>query len=419
MEVREPSAKYLARPGYKQTKVGVIPQDWECRRLEEIASVSAGGTPSRQVSEYWNGDIPWVTTSEIDFKSIQATAESISHLGLINSAAKLLRPETLLMALYGQGKTRGKVATLGMSAATNQACAAIVVDSEVSHRFVFYWLASSYEYIRGLSNFGNQENLNGQIVRSIAIPLPPTRKEQQAIADALGDADALIESLEHLLAKQRLLRQATMQALLTGERRLPGFEGAWRDYSLGDLATIQRGASPRPIDSPIWFDRDSAVGWVRISDVPRVGMYLTETTQRLSEQGIQRSRPVPAGSLIMSICATVGLPVITKIDTCIHDGFVVFESLRVDQMYLYYVLKSLEDTWRQHGQTGSQMNLNTGIINTATITVPTTQAEQTAIATVLSDLDAEIAALEARIAKARLVKQGMMQELLTGRIRLV
>jgi Restriction endonuclease S subunits len=197
-----------------------------------------------------------------------------------------------------------------------------------------------------------------------------------------------------------------MQALLTGERRLPGFEGAWRDYSLGDLATIQRGASPRPIDSPIWFDRDSAVGWVRISDVPRVGMYLTETTQRLSEQGIQRSRPVPAGSLIMSICATVGLPVITKIDTCIHDGFVVFESLRVDQMYLYYVLKSLEDTWRQHGQTGSQMNLNTGIINTATITVPTTQAEQTAIATVLSDLDAEIAALEARIAQGAVGQAG-------------
>ena len=187
---------------------------------------------------------------------------------------------------------------------------------------------------------------------------------------------------------------------------------------LGEIARIQRGASPRPIDSPIWFDENSSTGWVRISDVTRSGMFLHETTQRLSPLGVQHSRPVAKGSLIMSICATVGRPIITKIDVCIHDGFVVFDNLQADQMFAYYFLKWIEPDWSKHGQTGSQMNLNTGLITGTSISLPPLP-EQTAIATILTDMDSEIAALEAKLTKARQLKQGMMQKLLTGQIRLV
>ena len=120
----------------------------------------------------------------------------------------------------------------------------------------------------------------------------------------------------------------------------------------------------------------------------------------------------------MSICATVGRPVITAIDTCIHDGFVVFDGLQTGKRFMYYALKSIESDWGRHGQTGSQMNLNTGLINATPIDLPPIE-EQTAIATLLSDLDAELAALETRRDKTRALKQGMMQELLTGRTRLV
>jgi type I restriction enzyme, S subunit len=147
-------------------------------------------------------------------------------------------------------------------------------------------------------------------------------------------------------------------------------------------------------------------------------MFLHDTTQRLSPLGVKNSRPVCAGSLIMSICATVGRPIITKIEVCIHDGFVVFDDLEADQLFVYYVLKWMEPDWPKHGQTGSQMNLNTAIINGAQFRLPP-HDEQTAIATILSDMDAEITALEDKLAKARRIKQGMMQELLTGRIRLI
>lgn len=260
--------------------------------------------------------------------------------------------------------------------------------------------------------------VNRNDLHEVKVSLPAATIEQRAIAKALSDADAFIESLEQLLAKKRDIKHGVMQELLTGKKRLPSFNDEWAIHRLDQMASIQRGASPRPIDDPVWFDDNSPVGWVRISDVTMSGMYLRETSQRLSALGVEHSRPVDRGSLIMSICATVGRPIITDIDTCIHDGFVVFERLRVDKNFLYHVLSSIEASWSKHGQTGSQMNLNTGLIKATEVRVPPCLMEQQAIARILSDIDAEIGAIEANVAKAGHIKQGMMQALLTGRIRL-
>ena len=193
----------------------------------------------------------------------------------------------------------------------------------------------------------------------------------------------------------------------------------WKVVSLSRTARrITRGASPRPIDSPLWFDEESGVGWVRISDVTRSHRYLEETAQRLSDAGIRNSRFVRSGGLIISICATVGRPIETRIDACIHDGFVVFEQPQINQSFLYHALVDLEQTWFRRGQTGSQMNLNTGLINRRLVAIPRTEAEQRAIATALSDVDALLGGLDRLIAKKRDLKQAAMQQLLTGQTRL-
>ena len=193
----------------------------------------------------------------------------------------------------------------------------------------------------------------------------------------------------------------------------------WKVVPLSRTARrITRGASPRPIDSPLWFDEESGVGWVRISDVTRSHRYLKETAQRLSDAGIRNSRFVRSGGLIMSICATVGRPIETRIDACVHDGFVVFEQPQINQSFLYHVLVDLEQTWSRRGQTGSQMNLNTGLINRRLVAIPRTEAEQHAIATALSDVDALLGGLDRLIAKKRDLKQAAMQQLLTGQTRL-
>ena len=146
--------------------------EWRSDSLGKLFETSTGGTPSRSTKEYWNGGIPWITTSLVDFRVITQAEELISAAGLENSSAKLFPKGTVLMALYGQGKTRGQVALLGIEAATNQACAAILPRSDIDPYFVFLNLAGRYEELRALSNAGGQENLSQGLIREIQF-LPP------------------------------------------------------------------------------------------------------------------------------------------------------------------------------------------------------------------------------------------------------
>lgn len=417
------------KPGYKQTEVGVIPEDWEAVPLGNLAEISAGGTPSRSISAYWEGDIPWVTTAEVNFGRITSTEQHISPLGLKNSAAKLLRSGTILMALYGQGKTRGKVAVLDIEATSNQACAAIVLNSKVSHGFVFNYLASRYDFIRGLSNTGNQENLNGLIVKSIPIPLPPTLAEQEAIAGALSDADALIESLEHLVAKKRQIKHGAMQELLTGQKRLPGFTGEWETKRFDEVFTVIRNAS----NSRSELSEHGEVAYVHYGDVHThpsaflnplnlrtfIARHKVKTIPRLMDGDLlmaDASEDTTAIGKAVEIAGVDGADAVAGLHTIAFRGnkALVANGFKAYIQYLPKVRAALVRL-----ATGvSVYGITKSGVKAIEVTIPEPN-EQQAIAAILSDMDAEIAAVEAKLARARQIKQGMMQELLTGRIRLV
>ncbi|WQS61394.1 restriction endonuclease subunit S [Helicobacter pylori] len=192
----------------------------------------------------------------------------------------------------------------------------------------------------------------------------------------------------------------------------------WQRVRLGDIAEIKRGASPRPIENPKWFCANSNVGWVRISDISKNSRFLYKTAQKLSKKGIEKSRFVKQNSLIMSMCATIGKPIITKIDTCIHDGFVVFENPKIDLNYLYYFLCYIEKEWLESGQQGSQVNLNVDLIKNKEVFCPKDLNEQIAIANVLSDVDHYLYSLDALILKKEGVKKALSFELLSQRKRL-
>ncbi|GAA8663474.1 restriction endonuclease subunit S [Helicobacter pylori] len=192
----------------------------------------------------------------------------------------------------------------------------------------------------------------------------------------------------------------------------------WQRVRLGDIAEIKRGASPRPIENPKWFCANSNVGWVRISDISKNSRFLYKTAQKLSKKGIEKSRFIKQNSLIMSMCATIGKPIITKIDTCIHDGFVVFENPKIDLNYLYYFLCYIEKEWLESGQQGSQVNLNVDLIKNKEVFCPKNLNEQIAIANVLSDVDRYLYNLDALILKKESVKKALSFELLSQRKRL-
>jgi type I restriction enzyme S subunit len=181
----------------RDPKDGMDP-GWRRVRLGDIARIASGGTPDRKRPEYWGGDIPWITTGQIDFNIITEAEERITASGLKNSSAKLFPRGSILLAMIGQGATRGKVAELGIDAAINQSCVAIVPEDWHSARFIYHALASRYEEIRDISNHGGQPNLNANLIREISLYLP-TRPLQHHFATIADTWDLAITKVRGLI----------------------------------------------------------------------------------------------------------------------------------------------------------------------------------------------------------------------------
>lgn len=297
----------------------------------------------------------------------------------------------------------------------------------------WYGMRQVQNYIKG----GAQPGLNCGDIEKFLLPLPPTKSEQEAISEALSDADALIESLEQLLAKKRQLKQGAMQELLTGKKRLPGFEvkpgykqtevGAipedWWAETIDAVAFVTSGKrlpagySLTEHETPHPYIRvtDMRPGTVALSDIKFVPV---EAFPAISRYRIYKE------DIFISVAGTLGI--VGKIPPKLDGANLTENADRItritcSQDYLLHVLMSplIQDTIDSLQTVGAQPKLALTRIRKFVVPLPPTKAEQEGIAAILSDMDAEIAALEAKLAKARLLKQGMMQELLTGRIRLV
>jgi len=239
------------------------------------------------------------------------------------------------------------------------------------------------------------------------VPLPPTKAERDAIAWVLSDADALIESCEQLLAKKRQLKQGAMQELLTGKKRLPGFSGEWEVKRLGEIAEIVMGQSPRSLNyNAKELGLPLIQGNADIANRKTIRrIFTTESTKRGNRGDVLMSVRAPAGEISRAM-----------FDVCLGRGVC---AIRYTNDFMYHYLISQEPSWAKLSKGSTFDSVNSADVKALDVRLPTDTHEQTAIAAILSDMDAETAALEARLAKARSLKQGMMQQLLTGRIRLV
>ncbi|MEH1955775.1 restriction endonuclease subunit S [Nostoc sp.] len=408
--------------GYKQTEMGVIPKDWDFKQIGEIAVVSSGGTPSRSNPSYWNGNIPWITTTQIDFNTIISSNEFITELGLKNSAAKLYTKNTLLMAMYGQGKTRGKVAILGIEATINQACAAIIINKDIYNNYVFFYLAHNYEEIRKLSNTGNQENLNGNIIKSIFVSIPPL-PEQKAIAQSLSDVDALITECDRTITKKRNAKQGTMQQLLTGKKRLPGFSGEWEVKILEEVSKLSSGTTPsRKLEDRYYSNGN--INWVKTTDLNNAE--INDTEEKITELALNETclRKYDIGTVLVAMYGgfnQIGRTGLLKIVATVNQALIAIQPQTkiLDSIFLINYLNFQVDYWKNIAiSSRKDPNITSRDVKKFPIPVPCL-LEQKAIAQILSDMDAEIAALEQKRDKYKAIKQGMMQELLTGKTRLI
>ena len=406
------------RPGYKQTEGGVIPEQWDAKTLASLGSFSKG--QGIRKNEAASGDIPCIRYGEIYTHHNDVVRIYNSHIsrGVAQTSKRLAKSDILFA---GSGETKEEIGKAVAYVGDDEAYAGgdIVILSPHSESSEFLgYLLNSPVIARQKASKGQGDavvHISASDLGSVVIPLPPV-PEQRAIATALSDVDALLGGLDQLIAKKRDLKQAAMQQLLTGQTRLSGFSGEWEVKTLGNLFDLSAGKSKTA------FVTDEGDYWVC-----DMGSVSTEGKLVVSKRTNYRGDFLEEGDLVMPKDDIGGGKIIGKV------GYVDANELYVlgdhvyrlcardgDSRFLAYMINShrINSELRRKVIGSAQLGLGRRSVEEQEVIVPQ-PAEQTAIADLLSDMDAELAALEARRDKTRDLKQAMMQELLTGKTRLV
>ena len=447
LAVREAPARYLVepdgqrvRPGYKQTEVGVVPEDWEVQQIGDLRPFVTSGSRG-WAAFYSDRGEPFIRITNLSRSTIYLDIEDLRFVSLpthnSEGARTQLQDADVLISITADIGIIGYVsAKVPKPAYINQHIALVRFNpSETNPKFVSYFLASEkpQKLFRALTDSGAKAGMNLATVQQIRLAVPPTKAEQEAIAEALSDADALIESLEQLIAKKRHLKQGAMQELLTGKKRLPGFGGEWEMKPLGELFNFSGGysASREQLLSEGYCylhygdihgsNKTYIDVRAEIQDIPKLDIPLKKVSAAsLLDDGdvvfVDASEDDEGTSRHVVIVNPDKTPYISGLHTIVAKKKVD----EFDHHYLRYCFQTTEvkDQFRFFAVGTKVSGISKTNIAKVLLPLPSVP-EQTAIAAILSDMDADIAALEQQLAKARGIKQGMMQELLTGRIRLV
>lgn len=393
------------------------PNGWKKVKLGDVAKVTSGGTPLRTQSEYWNGNIPWVKTAHIQNGHISKDQvdEYITELGVKESSAKIVPKGTLLMAMYGQGKTRGQVAILDIDATINQACAAFhLKEDEVSTQYLFQYFLFNYENIRNLSNDGGQKNLSAEIIKKIPLDLPPI-EEQKKIAATLSVWDSAIEKMEKLIdAKESLLTEYGKELFGRTEQKQ---NENWSAIALSDVLN-EHG--------------DKSTGKEEVFSVS-VHKGLVNQIEHLGRSFAAKDTSnynrVHYGDIVYTKSPTGDFPLgivkqsLIKEDVIVSPLYGVFtpKTFELGSILDFYFSSPINANNYLHpvAQKGAKNTIN--ITNkkflSAKLRLPIDVKEQKKIAQFVQTTKKEMAVLQEILENYKKQKQGLMQKLLTGQWR--
>lgn len=405
-----------------------LPSDWVEVRLDHVADVSNGMTPSRGEPRYWtDGIYPWLPTGKVHERFIRSADEFISQAALDECSIRVFPAGSVLVGMIGQGVTRGMTAYLAIDAAINQNFACIMPHELLDGLFVFYYIDGQYKKLRNISQGSNQGSLNCEIVGSFKIPLPPL-PEQRKIAQILSTWDEAIQVVEALIAALKARKRGLMQRLLTGEVRFPGFDGEWEEVRLIDLARDERYSfTGGPFGSNLKAE-DYTENGVRIIQLQNIGdgEFLNEDKIYTSKEKADElySCNIFPGDIILSkmgdpVARAAIVPNIEKRYVMASDGI----RLAIDRgkYNVDFILDTINDfpfrksAIRQaNGSTRQRIGLND--LKNLKLTVPHLE-EQEKIADILVANNELVLMLYTYAAALREQKKGLMQRLLTGEVR--
>ena len=402
---------------YKQTELGLIPEDWEVKKFNKFSKFYSGGTPLTSKSEYYGGEIPFIKSGEIYY---DRTEQFLTQEGLNNSSAKLVYRGDLLYALYGANS--GEVAISQLEGAINQAILCIQQNKDEAETIYLYnYLKLEKSNIINKFLQGGQGNLSADIIKNLQIPLPPL-PEQKKIADCLSTWDNAIEKQSQLIELHTQRKKALMQQLLTGKKRLPGFSDEWKEVKLGDLFEK--------------INRKNEEGNTNVVTISAQRGFVKQTdffNKSVASETLDNYSLIYHGEFCYNKSYSNGYPLgATK-------RLIAFEKAVVTTLYICFKIKdqkksngsffeqffeansldrSLIKIAQEGGRAHGLLNVSLSDFFNIKIKLPPIE-EQTAIAEILAAADRELQLQKEKLAQLQAQKKGLMQVLLTGKKRLL
>ena len=408
--------------GYKPSPLGIIPKEWEVKRLGECTNLLTNGFVGVATPHYTEDSdgITYiqgynVTEGGFNLRGIKKVTKEFHKK---NSKSSLLEGDLLTIQTGDIGLT-----TIVPKDLEGSNCHALIIsrfNNSIIPRFMLYYYNSSIgrERFRKIETGTTMKHINTGDLINFLVPVPSI-EEQKAIVDLLKLWDTAIAKQTALIEQLTLRKRGLMQQLLTGKKRLKGCCGEWKEVRLGDVASINRGGSPRPIEK--YLTKGDGYNWIKIGDVGVNAKYITNTEEKIVKEGLSKTRFVKSGDFILSNSMSFGRPYILKIDGCIHDGWLVIQEYNktFDIDFLYYIL-GYDTTLAQYKSMAAGsgvLNLNKEIVKEVQLRIPSID-EQIVIASILVNADKEIEIQKQKLAAMQEQKRGLMQVLLTGKKRI-
>ena len=389
--------------------------EWQTVAIGEICDlVTSGGTPLTSQKEYYhNGSIPWVKTKEVNQCRLYGTENHITQLGLDNSSAKLIPENSIIIAMYGDGKTAGRVALNKVPVTTNQACCNLILNKQkANYDFVFYNLMGRYDELVSKKTGSGQQNLNGKIIKEIEIDLPPL-PEQKAIASVLSSLDDKID----LLHRQNKTLEAMAETLFR-QWFIEEAKEDWEIFQLQDLAKLQIGRTPPRKESHWFSDNTNDMKWVSIKDLGAHGIFVTYSSEYLPISTIDHFNIpiIPEGTVMLSFKMTVGRVGIAIENMVSNEAIAQFQiKKRLTSELLYCFLKQFNfDTL---GSTSSIVTaVNTALLKGIEIALPEDDLIQEFTEQVKSYFD-KVKANQLQIQTLENLRDTLLPKLMSGEVR--
>ena len=412
---------------FRQTAIGKIPTEWEIARLNDLCEVVGGATPSTSVKEYWNGEIPFVTPTDVteledrNLNFLNDTKGHITKQALKNSSAKLLPPGTVLVTSRA---TIGYVAINEVPVATNQGFASLICNKQVDNIWILYLMRFLRSKLESLGAGSTYKEVSRGTIKNLSIALP-TKAEQEKIGRVLSSVEEAIQKTNEIIAKTELLKKGLMQQLLTkgiGHKEFKDTEigripKEWNVVEIGDVARTTSGGTPSRTKKE-YYGGD--IPWVKSGELKDNTIYNTEET--ITDKGLRNSsaKLLRKGTLLVALYgATVGKTAILGIDATTNQAIcaIMPREGKFESEYLKYQIILRRNQLISASSGGAQPNISQGIIRAVRIPLPALN-EQRRLTKMLSTVDTKLENERSEKTKLDTIKQGLMDLFLMGKIRI-